>query len=491
LSVGTPPAPDSDLPRWNVLYVTTLGAFMVALDSNIVTLALPYISKALSTGYSTLSWVLAGYLIALAALLLQSGKLGDFYGKKRVYLIGFSIFGVASALCGLSPDAYQLIAYRIIQGAGASIILATGIPLVFASFPPRERGMAIGVQSAAYAAGSVAGPVLGGALTSVDWRLIFFINVPIALAAVLIGRVKIPKWLNARIGREVRLNVLDATLLAASIALVVLWLTFFEDWIAVLGVLGVAAFIVAESRSSDPLINRELLRSRGFVYSTVALGLIFTSFAGIAFVMSFYFQSVAGFSPLVAGLWIAPLPLGLALGNPLAGEVFDRLGRPALASIVAALVASGSLIGLGLAILTYDPGVEVALLLFLAGFAAGFEWTPSISSVLRFARPELRGLASGTAYTVIQIGFATSIAMIVSISTLALPLASADQIRSGSVTGLTLAISTLFDQGLGNALLGLAVVGLAAVPFLFLLAKEQGRIFGKAEDGPAPKGPAA
>jgi EmrB/QacA subfamily drug resistance transporter len=482
--MGTPPAPDNDLPRWNVLYVTTLGAFMVALDSNIVTLALPYISKALSTGYSTLSWVLAGYLIALAALLLQSGKLCDFYGKKRVYLLGFAIFGVASALCGLSPDAYQLIAYRIIQGAGASIILATGIPLVFASFPPRERGMAIGVQSAAYAAGSVAGPVLGGALTSVDWRLIFFINVPIALAAVVVGQAKIPRWLNARIGRQARVNLLDATLLAASIALIVLWLTFFEDWIALLGVLALVAFIAAESRSSDPLVNRELLRSRGFLYSSVALGLIFTSFAGIVFVMSFYFQSVAGFSPLAAGLWIAPLPLGLALGNPIAGRVFDRLGRPALASIVAAIIASSSLVGIGSAVLSSDPGVDVLLLLFLVGFAAGFEWTPSISSVLRFARPELRGLASGTAYTVVQIGFATSIALVVSISTLALPLALADQIRAGSVTGLTPAVLTLFDQGLGHSLVGLAVVGLASVPFLLLLAREQGLVFGKRRGGP-------
>src|ERR1700730_19136897 len=106
------------LPRWSVLYVTTLGAFMVALDSNIVTLALPEISRALSAGYSLLGWVLAGYLLALAALILEAGKLGDIYGKKKIYLIGFALFGGASALCGFSPDAYQLVAYRIIQGAG-------------------------------------------------------------------------------------------------------------------------------------------------------------------------------------------------------------------------------------------------------------------------------------------------------------------------------------------------------------------------------------
>jgi MFS family permease len=126
---------------------------MSALDSNIVTIALPNISKDLSAGYSLLGWVLAGYVLAVAALVLQSGKLGDNYGKKRIYLLGFAAFGIASALCGLSANVYQLIAFRIIQGGGASVMLATGIPLIFASFPPAERGSAVGINSVAWAVG--------------------------------------------------------------------------------------------------------------------------------------------------------------------------------------------------------------------------------------------------------------------------------------------------------------------------------------------------
>ena len=141
------------LPRWTILSVTTLGAFMSALDANVVTIALPYISKDLSAGYSLLGWVLAGYVLAAAALVLQSGKMGDNYGKRSVYLIGFAIFGVSSALCGLSQSVYQLIAFRVVQGIGASIMIATGVPILFASFPPKERGTAVGINSVAWAWG--------------------------------------------------------------------------------------------------------------------------------------------------------------------------------------------------------------------------------------------------------------------------------------------------------------------------------------------------
>ncbi len=465
------------LPRWTILSVTTLGAFMAALDSNIVTIALPYISKGLSAGYSLLGWVLAGYVLAVAALVLQSGKLGDSYGKKNVYLIGFTVFGVASALCGFSGDAYQLIAFRVVQGVGASIMIATAIPLVFASFPPSERGAAVGVNSVAWAVGAVAGPVLGGALTVIDWRLIFFVNVPVAALAILVGRARIPGWLNAKNVHAGKLNLFSATILGMAIALVMLWLTLLDVRLIPLGIIGVAAFAVVELRSSNPVLNRELLRNRGFVYSVVSLGIMMTAFFGIGFVLSFYFQSVAGFAPLQAGLWIAPLPIALAITNPLAGRMFDRMHRPALISIIGAFVVFSSLLLLSLAIRTTTPGIYVTALLALIGLGGGFVWAPSISSALKFARPEIRGVANGTAFTLIYIGFATSVALVISISTSALPAPLASQIHSGSVTGLSASAASLFDQGLANALVGLAAVGIVGALLLVLLLREQARHF--------------
>jgi EmrB/QacA subfamily drug resistance transporter len=460
-----------------VLSVTTLGSFMAALDSNIVTIALPYMSTALSAGFSLLSWVLVGYLLAFSAFVLQAGKLGDIYGKRKVYLIGFAVFGVASALCGLSPDAYQLVAYRVLQGAGAAILLASGNPLIFASFPPKERGGAVGINSIAYAVGSVAGPVVGGALTAIDWRLIFYVNVPIAVAAIAVGRTRIPAGLSSKGPSVVRLNVLNSTILAGAIASVVLWLTLFDTRVLPFAILGVAAFAVAETKSKNPLLNRDLLKTRGFVYSVVALGLLFASYSGVVFVMSFYFQSVVGISPLTAGLWIAPTPLALAVVNPLAGRMFDRMRRPALLSIAGAILAFASLVLLSGAIATVTPGAEVVLLLAAIGVAGGMQWAPTISSALRFSKQETRGVANGTAFTLVNIGFATSIALVVSISTTALPPSLAEQIRSGSVTGLSQASAHLFDQGLSSAILGMAIVGVAALVFLILTASQQGEHF--------------
>jgi predicted MFS family arabinose efflux permease len=390
-------------------------------------------------------------------------------------LIGFVVFGVTSALCGLSQDVYQLIAYRMLQGAGASVLIAMGVPLIVASFPPKERGMAIGVQSIAYGIGSATGPVLGGALTAIDWRLIFYINVPIAIAAIAVGKARIPGGLNPKEGVVARLNFLNALVLAVAISLVILWLTFLDARIAFFAALGVAAFFLAESKSSNPLLDRELLKSRGFVYSVLGLGLLFASFAGVVFVMSFYFQSIAGFSPLTAGIWIAPLSIGLAAANPIAGRLFDRMRRPSEMSIAAAIVASCSLLILSWTISLNAPGIAAVILLAMIGFGRGLEWTPTITSVLKFSKLGMRGVASGTAYTVVQIAFATSIAIVVSLSTLTLPSALAGQIRSGSVGSLNPADAVLFDQGLSRALQGLAVLGLAALPFFFLMAREQGR----------------
>ena len=462
------------LPRWTVLSVTTLGAFMVALDSNIVTIALPEISRALSAGYSLLSWVLAGYLISLAALLLQAGKLGDIYGKKKIYLIGFTIFGAASALCGLTPDAYQLVAYRIVQGAGASILLAIGVPLVSASFPVKERGMALGIQFAAYAIGAVAGPVLGGALTAIDWRLIFFINVPISIAAIAAGRVRIPSSFNLRGTGIVRFNLINAALLVLAVSFVVLSLTVLNSIFATVGILALVAFWLEERRSTNPILNKDLLKTRGFVYSAVALGLLFASYAGVAFVMSFYFQAISGFSPLTAGLWIAPLPLGLGISNLVAGRLFDKMRRPALMSVAAIILTAGSLLALGSVILTINPGAAVLALLALIGVGCGFEWTPTITAVLKFAKAEVRGVASGTAYTVTQTAYAMSIALVVALSTAGLPSIVSLQIRSGSLSSLSPSSVGLFDKGLSGAILGLAVVGIASMPFLILIAREQG-----------------
>lgn len=458
---------------------------MAALDSNIVTIALPAISRGLGSGVSLLGWVITGYVLASAALVLQSGKLGDLHGKKRVYLLGFSLFGAASAVCGVSPNALVLIAFRVVQGVGASLIAATSIPLIFASFPPAERGQAVGINSVAYAVGAVAGPLAGGLLTQIDWRLIFYVNVPIAAIAVLVGQRRIPRWLNERNEKAGGLNLPSAAALGVAVSLVILWLTFFSSWLIPAAAVAVATFVVVERLSKNPLVNRELVQNKGFVYSVAALGVAMTSFFGVTFVMSFYFQSIAGFSPVTAGLWIAPLPFALAVFNPVGGRLFDRLGRPALVSIVGAAVVVSSLVALSFALDSLSLGVTVLGLMALIGVGGGLVWAPTVSSALKFSRPELRGVANGTAFTLVNVGFATSVALAVSVSAASLPPSLVSQIYLGAVVGLTASQESLFAGGLARALEALAVTGVLGIPVLAAVARQQGRHFrGTSSEGP-------
>jgi EmrB/QacA subfamily drug resistance transporter len=464
------------LPRWTILSVTTLSSFMAALDVNIVTIALPAISKGLSSGLSLLGWVITAYILATAVLLLQSGRLGDRYGKKRVYLVGFAIFGAASAFCGLAPGVYELIAFRAVQGVGAAMLSGTVYPILFDAFPPAERGSAVGVNAIAWAVGSIAGPVLGGILVSLDWRLIFYINVPIATVAILLGLRRLPKKLDAR-GEGRSFNVVSSVLLAVAVGSLMLWLTFLDIRFLPLAIVAFAVFAVSELRSKNPLLNRELLKNRGFMLIVLGLAVLEVATQAIPFVMSFYFQSVSGMSPLLAGFGLAPFPVAVVVSSPIAGRLFDRFQRPARVSIVGMLVIAGFLAGLAFTITASTTSALTFLFLGLIGLGSGFCWAPSISAALKFSRPELRGLANGTALTVVYVTVAASIALAVSVSALSLPPSLAQQIYFGGAVHLTQGQAVLFKSALSNALVALSIVGFIGIPVFLLVSREQKKRF--------------
>ncbi|MCL5068615.1 MAG: MFS transporter [Thaumarchaeota archaeon] len=472
------PRPESNgeekLTRWTILSVTTLSAFMAALDTNIVTIALPKIADNLSSGVSQLGWVITGYILATAIFLLQSGKIGDRYGKKRIYLIGFAIFGVASALCGLSQSIYELISFRIIQGIGASVLSATTVPLIFDSFPAHERGAAVGVNSISWAIGAIAGPVLGGFIVTIDWRLIFYINVPIAAAAILIGTRRIPSRLNkSRITGGI--NPVSSLLLGIAVAMVMLWLTFFDYRFALASLAFLFLLFLSEYKAKSPLLNREIVKSKGFVYCTSGISILQIAFLGVPFAMSFYYQSIVNLSPIATGLYIAPLPLAMVIANPVAGRLSDRLKAPVILVILGAILEGVGTMTLGLEILGSPSPVYIALSLISIGTGGAFVWSPMINSALRFVKSELRGVANGTMFTLINIGFAASIAVVIGVSASFLPPQVISQIYLGQLGNLSGSAVTLFEQGIAKSLLGLSVVNLIALPLLLLARREQKR----------------
>jgi EmrB/QacA subfamily drug resistance transporter len=452
-----------------------MGAFMSALDSNIVTIALPKIAIDQSAGISQAGWVVTGYVLASAALLLQTGKIGDRYGRKNIYLLGFGLFGFASVLCGLSQSIEQLIAFRVLQGVAAAMLTATTSPLIFDTFPPEQRGTAIGVIGTTWAVGAVAGPAIGGFLVSIDWRLIFYINVPIAALAVIIGAKKIPRQQRQQSGSS--FNPFGSLLLGLTVAMVLLWLTSYNAFFATIGLITLASLVISERTSKNPLIDKELRRNRGFVYSALAVGISQLSYLGVPFALSFYFQLVAGYSALLAGLFIAPLSVALVISNPLSGRLFDKLRYPAMISLAGLLIDGVFTIILGLAVERQASSLYLSILLVLIGIGNGMVWTPLIGSALKFAGSELRGLANGTSLTLVNICFAASIAITVTLSASFLPQSVASNIYLKNLADLTPLQAGLFNQGIAMALLVLGVVNFILIPLFIMVLREQRRSF--------------
>lgn len=446
---------------------------MVAVDSTIVIIGLPVIGKDLHSGVSLLGWIITAYVLTTAASLLQFGKIGDKFGKKKVYLIGFAVFGASSALCGFSLGIYELVAFRLMQGIGAAMLSATSYPLIFASFPQSERGTAMGVNAIAWAVGAVTGPVLGGFLVAIDWRLVFFINVPVALSAVLIGIKKMPKYLDMGSTEAKRINLASSVMLALSVAMTLLWLTLFEPLFALAGLVGLALLVVSEKKSKDPLIEREL-KSKGFWFSSISLAITNLGVLGIPFVLTFYYQIVKGTSPIATGIFIVPLSLALAISNPLSGRLFDRMKVSGLLGLIGAILNGIATLALSAAVITKASSFYLDIPLVIVGIGGGLVWTPLLGSALKFSKPELRGVANGTCFTLINLGFAASIAILIAISATFLPKSIVSRIYLGNLAGLTNSEIILFNHGMAESLLILALVDfVATLPIIFVIFQQR------------------
>src|SRR2546425_1301271 len=322
---------------WPVLLVTVLGFFMIMLDTTIVYVATPSILSSLHASFDQVLWVFNGYLLTYAVLLITAGRLGDLFGPRQLFALGLIVFTAASALCGLSTDATQLIAARVLQGVGGAMIAPQTLTILMAIFPPERRGAAFGITGAVIGVSTVAGPTLGGLIvTNWDWRWIFFLNVPIGILALIGTFVVIP---DVRLGRRHRLDLVGVLL--SSVALFALVFGLIEgqryDWGTITGwltiplVLGAGAvlfvaFVAWEWRQAEPLVPLSLFRNRNFsLMNWTSLAMAF-AMQGIFIPITIYTQSVLGMTPLQSGLTVAPMSLTAGILAPLARRVADRLG---------------------------------------------------------------------------------------------------------------------------------------------------------------------
>lgn len=434
------------------LTVAMLGFAVVALDTQVVNVALSDIDRDLGAGLSGLQWVVTGYALMFSALLLFAGTFSDRIGARRAYGIGMAVFVVASAVCGLAPNLGWLIGARVLQGVGAALVTPASLALVRAAYrEPAARARAIAYWAMGGSIAAAAGPVLGGAATQFDWRLIFFLNLPVGLVAVLVlrGVADSPRHVTpfdwtGQVAAVFALGALTYAVIEGSergYGSPVILAAF------VVAVVAAAVFRTAQVRSRHPMVPLDLFRSRtvGIALAVGFLGMV--GFYGLVFLQSLYFQQLRGASPLVTGLLFLPMTGLLALLNPLAARVATRFG-PAVP-----IIAGQLLMAVGLAGLVLLPGDAplplVAAVMVPVGVGGSFTVPPITSLVLDSVPQHRAGTASGVFNTSRQVGGSLGVAACGAV------VASRADFLSGLRTSLAaIAVLVLLTAAAGLALRG-------------------------------------
>lgn len=413
--------------RWAILAVLVVSLLIVVLDNTVLNIALPTIQHDLGATQGELVWAIDSYILAFASLLFTWGVIGDRVGRKKVLLIGLSIFGVASAICAFSDSAGMLIGFRAVMGVGGAAVLPTTLAIITVVFPPHERGKAIGAWAGAVGAAVALGPVLGGLLlehpawsswlTGNDWGSVFLINVPIVIIGIIAIIRVVPETRNPQ---PRRLDVLGLVISVAGLVLLIYGIIHAsetKDWLAasvlvpiIAGVLVIALFLVLEARSDHSSFDVSLFRNRGYAVSLIAVSLSFFALSGITFSLPFYLQTLRGYSTLIAGLCFIPFAAGQLLAAPRSAKMVAKFGYRVVMTTGLVLV---TLALLGLARLQLDSPLWFLLLVFFVfGFGMGNVIAPG-STVMQNVLPLARvGAGSAVQNTVRQVFGALGVAII-------------------------------------------------------------------------------
>ena len=427
-------APRIQTNPWIVLLVLTMGFFMILLDTTIVNIAIPSMEKGLNATFDEILWVLNAYTLVYAVLLITAGRLGDMFGPKRLFLVGLTIFTLASAACGLSQTAGELIVFRVIQAVGGAILTPQTLAILPNIFPAERRGAAFGIWAGVAGLAAVIGPTLGGFLvTAFSWQSIFFVNVPVGIAALVAAFLLMPE---IRFEARHDLDLRGVVLVSAGLFLLVFGLIEGQryNWgpinsfgafsvgptrwsllsiysLLVYAVILLAVFVWSERRVRQPLMPLKLFRDRNFSVANLTSGTVTFTMSGFFIPMTIFLQSVLGYSAVHAGLALMPASLALLVASPLTGRLTDRINGKYLVVFGLFCAALGVFLVSQVASLTLTPWV-LLLPLVVLGVGMGSTFAPLTTLAMRDISPTLAGAASGFLVTVRQVSLAIGSAVV-------------------------------------------------------------------------------
>jgi EmrB/QacA subfamily drug resistance transporter len=387
--------------RWWALAAMCFALFMIMLDNTVVNVALPSIQRSLHSTTSTLEWTVNAYTLTFAVLLVTGGRLGDLFGRRKIFLAGVIIFGVSSAAIGFSPSDTWLVVWRALQGSGSALMMPATLSIITNAFPPEERGKAIGTWAGVSAMALAIGPVVGGFLVeSVSWQSIFFLNVPVAAGAIVITLFAVRESRDETVERTV--DVPGVLTLTIGLAALVLALVEGNEWgwgsakelsMFALAFVALASFVVVELRRRVPMVDFGFFRSRTFAGANIVAFIVSFAMLAMFFFLALYMQNIRGYSPLEAGIRFLPATMMIIVVAPLAGRLADRVGsRPlmtfGLLSVSVSLFWQSHL--------TVSSGYGTLLPGFiLMGIGMGFVMSPMSLAAMNSVDQAKAGVASG------------------------------------------------------------------------------------------------
>jgi EmrB/QacA subfamily drug resistance transporter len=446
------------------LALSALGLFMVALDTLVVTTALPVLRVDLGASLSDLEWTVNAYNLAFACLLLTGAALGDRFGRRRMFAVGLGVFTAASAAAALSPNVAALIAARAVQGAGAALVMPLTLTLISAAFPAEKRGAAIGLWGGIAGMAVAAGPVVGGGvIDGLDWHWIFWLNVPIGIALIPLGLARLTESYGPRPQLDLRgLALAGAGVLGLTWGLVrantVGWGSPEVTATLAAGAALVAVFLAWERRARNPMLPLGLFRHQGFSSANAVSFFMYAGLFGALFLMAQFLQTALGYSPLQAGIRLLPWTATPMVIAPIAGGLADRFGnRPFMV-----LGLTMQAVGLGWVALIARPDIgylQLGIALTVAGVGTSLCFPTVANAVMGSVPPQEAGVASGTNSSLRELGGVFGVAVLAAVFTrhgvYASPSVFVDGFRSALVVGAALTavgtVAAVLAPGRGRA----------------------------------------